>query len=177
MSLIKRVGLYLKKFNQRIFSKLKVLRGTPESIAKGFTTGIAVSFTPFVGFHILIALLIAKLSKQNGVAAALGTIIGNPWTFPLIWYATWHTGIFLLGQDAPEDTIHFEAIFKELCHAVIMLDFNLFLRDIWPVIFPMLVGCIPFCIGIWCFTPRFIIHILKTNSLKGDKDNDTGNRL
>lgn len=177
MSLINRAGLELKTLNQKIVNKLKSIRGTPESIAKGFSTGIAVSFTPFVGFHILIALLIAKISKQNGVAATLGTIAGNPWTFPLIWYATWHTGIFL-GVDARNDEdIHFSAFFKELYHTVIMLDFNTFLSDIWPVFLTMLIGCIPFCIGIWFFAPKLIIHILKTKTAKGDKENDTWNRL
>lgn len=176
MSLIKRTGLYLKKLNKKIFNKLKAIQGTNESIAKGFTIGIAVSFTPFVGFHILIALLIAKLSKQNKAAAILGTIAGNPWTFPLIWYATWHTGMLFLAKDIPCDHIDFSVFFKELYHTMIMLDFSAFLRDIWPVFFTMLVGCIPFCVGIWCFTPRFIIHMLNAKSAKGDK-NDIGNRL
>jgi len=177
MSLIKRAGLHLKHFNQKIFNKLKAIQGSPESVAKGFTTGIAVSFTPFVGFHILIALLIAKLSKQNGIAATLGTIAGNPWTFPLIWYATFHTGIFILKKDTPEESIDFGIFFKELYHTAIKLDFNAFLSDIWPVFFTMLVGCIPFCVGIWYFTPRFIIRILKKKVTEGDKINDTGNRL
>jgi len=176
MSLIKEAGLYLKIFNQKMVNKLKAIKGTPESIAKGFTTGIAVSFTPFVGFHILIALLIAKLSKQNKIAATLGTIAGNPWTFPFIWYATFHIGIFILGKEAPEESIHFKTFFKELYHAVIMLDFNTFLSDIWPVFFVMLIGCIPFCMSIWYFTPRFITRILKKKVAQGET-NDTGNRL
>lgn len=177
MSPLKTMGLYLKNFNHKIFNKLRAINGTPESVAKGFTTGVAVSFIPFVGFHILIALLIAKITKQSGVAATLGTIAGNPWTFPLIWYATWHTGIFLGISNSAEENINFSLFFKELYHTVIMLDFNTFLRDIWPIFLTMLIGCIPFCIGIWYFTPRLIIPLLKTKSSKGDKNNDTGNRV
>ncbi len=43
-----------------------------------------ISFTPLFGFHILIAMLMAKLMRGNIVAAVLGTLIGNPFTFPFI---------------------------------------------------------------------------------------------
>ena len=61
--------------------KLDSLKGTPREIANGFATGVAMSFTPFVGFHLLLSLAVARLAGQNGIAAALGTIAGNPWTF------------------------------------------------------------------------------------------------
>ena len=96
MSLITKAGLELQKIYQKTVRKLDSLKGTPQSIAKGFATGVAMSFTPFVGFHILLSLMVAKVTKQNGIAATLGTIAGNPWTFPLIWYTTLHTGHFYL---------------------------------------------------------------------------------
>lgn len=177
MSLIETLGLYIRKISQRIFYKLREIKGSPKSVADGFVTGIAVSFTPFVGFHILIALLIAKTMKQSGLAATLGTIAGNPWTFPVIWYLIWHTGMLFLLKDMPAEPIHFSLFFKELFHALIMLDFKTFLSDIWPVFFPMLIGCIPFCAAIWALMPQFIIRMLNKKSVGGNKNNDTGNRL
>lgn len=166
MSLVKKVGLGLKHIYYTTLSKLDALKGTPESIAKGFATGVAISFTPFVGFHLLLSLFVTKISKQNATAAALGTIAGNPWTFPIIWYATLHIGRLLLYQENTQSEVDFEEIFKELYHAVITLDFEVFLSDIWPEFFPMLVGCIPLYIIVWNVVYHLIYRVLKRDNKK-----------
>lgn len=88
-------GLYLK-----IVRKLDSLKGTPQKIANGFATGVAMSFTPFVGFHLLLSLAVARLARQNGIAAALGTYSGKSVdvSSDLVYNA--HTGLFMLGADA-----------------------------------------------------------------------------
>ena len=45
-----------------LFQRIIRLPGTPASIASGFASGVAASFTPFIGFHFLIggALAIRK---------------------------------------------------------------------------------------------------------------------
>lgn len=169
MSLIKEVGRELQKIYQRTIEKLDSLKGTPRSIAQGLATGVAMSFTPFVGFHMLLSLGIAKITKQNGIAAALGTITGNPWTFPLIWYLTLHTGHFMLGSDAPKLPVNFKVLFDELFHTVITLDFSAFLSDIWPVFLPMLVGCIPFYIVVWLLCSHLVERVLSQNMDNGGK--------
>ncbi|MBO5038490.1 MAG: DUF2062 domain-containing protein [Alphaproteobacteria bacterium] len=167
MSLLSKIGLGLKNIYNKTLNKLSALKGTPQSIAKGFATGAAMSFTPFVGFHLVLSLIVAKLTKQNGVAAALGTIVGNPWTFPFIWYLTLHTGHFMLGSEAPKLPVNFKTLFSELFHAVIKLDFNAFINDIWPVYYPMLIGCIPFYIGVWWSLSYLIKRVLTQNSNNG----------
>ena len=37
-------------------------------------------------FHILLAMLLALLIRGNLIASGIGTVVGNPWTFPLIWF-------------------------------------------------------------------------------------------
>ena len=86
MSLIKRLGLELRKIYKRTLLKLNTLKGTPESISKGFATGVAMSFTPFVGFHLILSLMITKITKQNGTAAALGMDISVYMVFDI---ASW----------------------------------------------------------------------------------------
>lgn len=176
MSLIKKMGLGLKRIYQKNLSKLDTLKGNPKSISKGFATGVAISFTPFVGFHLLLSLFITKITKQNGTAAALGTIAGNPWTFPFIWYATLHTGMFILYKDSNQTNVDFTMLFKELFHAVINLDFNSFISDIWPEFFPMLIGCIPFYIVAWTITYHSIYRVLKSDNTK-ENEHDSRNRL
>src|SRR3546814_20033514 len=59
--------------------------------------GTFMSFTPFLGFHIAGAVLIAWVFRGNLVAGAFGTLVGNPVTYPAIWWGTYDLGNWLLG--------------------------------------------------------------------------------
>ncbi|HYC05508.1 MAG TPA: DUF2062 domain-containing protein [Azospirillaceae bacterium] len=74
------------------------LPGTPYSIAAGFASGAAASMTPFVGFHFVVAAGLAWALRGSLIASAIGTVVGNPWTFPAIWYLTYRLGLVLMGE-------------------------------------------------------------------------------
>lgn len=169
MSLIQKTGLELQHLYIKILKKLNSLKGNPKGISKGFATGVAMSFTPFVGFHILLSLFVAKIFKQNGTAATLGTIFGNPWTFPFIWYLTLHTGYLILPQKIILNSKDFKIFFTKLYHSIINLDFNLFLNDIWPIFLPMLIGSIPYFILVWWLVYYMSLKALSVKDTKGDK--------
>ena len=52
------------------------------AISAGIAFGASISFTPFVGLHFILAGLLAWVFRANIIASAIGTIVGNPWTFP-----------------------------------------------------------------------------------------------
>ena len=85
---------------RRLFSYLmqRVLRtpGSTSSIAISLSFGVAISFTPFIGFHLILAAVMTSLSRGNVLVSTIGTFIGNPWTFPLIWYADYELGVVIL---------------------------------------------------------------------------------
>lgn len=109
------------------------LRATPHAIAMGIAAGVAVSWTPFIGFHFASAFALAFLLGGNFFAAALGTAFGNPFTFPFIWLLTWRFGNSLLGRSS------FERDHIDLVGLVKTFD----LADIWkPLLEPMAVGAI-----------------------------------
>lgn len=119
--------------------RLLRLSGSPHSIAAGFATGVAMSMTPFIGFHYLLTIIVAFLVRGNVVAAVLGTSIGNPLTYPFIWVGTYEIGnlaleVFGRGRDA----MTFEDIRHHLLHDS--------WASIWPIIEPMLVGAVPMAI-------------------------------
>jgi uncharacterized protein (DUF2062 family) len=95
----RRLGIYLVK-------RITRLPGTPHSIAAGFACGTAISLTPFIGLHTLLSVLLSFVVRGNYLAAMAGTLVGNPWTFPVIWLATYQVGHYLLGSTpsraAPE---------------------------------------------------------------------------
>lgn len=119
------------------YFRIRIVRLTasPHAVAAGAAAGIMASWTPFIGFHFLLAFAIAFLLAGNMVAAALGTAFGNPLTFPLIWALSWEIGNRILGEATRVGSRHIDLV-KLLEHA----DF----RQVWdPVLKPMLIGSIP----------------------------------
>jgi len=57
---------------------------SPEVIAASFAIGVAISFTPLLGLHWIIALLLAVILRLNKVDVLLGTLVVNPLTLPAI---------------------------------------------------------------------------------------------
>ena len=58
-----------------------------------------VSFSPFIGFHFLLAILFAYLLRGNLIAALIGTFVGNPFTFPFIWIFIYKVGNIFFKND------------------------------------------------------------------------------
>ncbi len=116
--------------------RLGRLPGTPYRIAAGFACGAAVSFTPFIGLHFLLAALLSLTLRAHVVASAIGTVIGNPWTFPFIWTWIYTLGRWILGDGAADDL-----------PAILTLTY-IFDRPL-AVLLPMTVGGVPMAIVTW----------------------------
>lgn len=116
--------------------RIKRLPGTPYSIAAGFACGAAVSFTPFVGFHFIFAALLAWGIRGNLIASAIGTAVGNPWTFPFIWTGVYWLGSKILGYERGQE------LPAELTIGVIF-------EQPTTIFVPMLVGGIPAAAVVW----------------------------
>ena len=82
-----------------IRKRLHRLPDSPHRIALGFACGAAASFTPLFGFHIIIAAAVAWLIGGNLLAAAFGTVVGNPVTFPFIAAMALEIGWGALGDQ------------------------------------------------------------------------------
>lgn len=80
-----------------VIHRLRRLPDPAHRISRGIAAGIFVTFTPFYGFHFLLAALTAWLMRGNILAALLATFVGNPVTFPIIATLSVELGSFLLG--------------------------------------------------------------------------------
>lgn len=80
--------------------RVRRIPDTPHRIALGFAAGAFVSFTPLFGLHVLAAVALAWAIRGNVLAALIGTLIGNPLTFPLIAPMALTLGRLLLGHRA-----------------------------------------------------------------------------
>ncbi len=81
--------------------RLRRLPDRPGRIARGVACGVFVCFTPFFGFHFIIAVLLAWLIQGNKIAAFLATFVGNPLTFPVIAAMSIELGEKILRVDTP----------------------------------------------------------------------------
>ncbi|PRD45848.1 DUF2062 domain-containing protein [Phyllobacterium phragmitis] len=108
------------------------ITASPHAIAAGLAVGVFSAFTPFFGFHIIIAIVLAYIFAGNVAAAALGTTVANPLTVPVIWGATFEFGRFMLTGD-------FSSAHPPVHLGRMLEHFNF--HDIWgPVLKPMLFG-------------------------------------
>ncbi len=128
--------------------RLPRLSATPHAIAAGFASGAAGSFTPFLGFHFLLSFGLAYIVRGNMIAAAFGTAVGNPLTFPLIFAATYEVGSVILGTfvGAVPDAQTIEAQSEALISGGL---FTMGFDRLWPLLKTMSVGSIP--LGIIAF--------------------------
>ena len=83
--------------------RLRRLPDTPHKIARGIWAGVFASFTPFYGFHFIVAALIALVLRGNVLASAIGTFFGNPLTYIPIGLVALETGHWILGSTFEAD--------------------------------------------------------------------------
>ncbi|MEM7070296.1 MAG: DUF2062 domain-containing protein [Pseudomonadota bacterium] len=88
---------------KRVFTyfclRLARLKDSIDAISIGFAFGAALSFTPLFGLHIAIAAGLSLMFRGNLLSAIIGTIVGNPWTFPFIWWSSYQLGQLILARD------------------------------------------------------------------------------
>ncbi len=154
-----------------IWHRVGRLHGTPHSIAGGFAAGVAVSFTPLVGSHFVLAALLAWMTRSNIVAGLLGTAVGNPWTFPFIWVWIYELGRGMGAGEAARAKPDALAIIVDLPGVMgrALLSFDVdwaYLDNLWAVLWPMIVGSIPTVVGVWLVTYLMLKPMVATYQVR-----------
>lgn len=131
-----RIALWPRRSFGRSFSyyKHRVMRleASPHAIAAGVAAGAFASCTPLVGFHFILSFVVAWVIGGSMIAAAIGTAVGNPLTFPLIWVSSFQVGELILGSNPAAASPH-----------ELTLSFDLITTSIatfWPTLKPMFLG-------------------------------------
>jgi len=78
--------------------RVQRLPDTPERISRGIWAGVFAAFTPFYGFHFVIAALLSLGMRGNVLASLMATFFGNPLTYIPIGVISLGTGYALLGM-------------------------------------------------------------------------------
>ena len=142
-------SINLKRATLFYFLKLIRVKDSKKKLAIGFACGSMVSFTPFIGFHFLLAVIFAYILRGNVVASLIGTFVGNPFTFPLIWIF-----IYKLGN----------IFFKNDQNFSVELTFQSLFDQGYDILIPMLIGSLIVSMPIWFisyFTVKFLLSSFK----------------
>ncbi len=158
---------------------IKRIKGTPQALSLGLATGIAISFTPFIGLHALLAIFISWVIGGSMAAALIGTLFGNPWTFPFIWYFTFEIGQFInYGFLSYEEEFSFKVIKKEVSTLLAIVKNIIIFANIFELeenvaklkLIPfMVVGSIPLVFISWIFSYFSFLIIFKSYKKKVKK--------
>ncbi|MHA1540841.1 MAG: DUF2062 domain-containing protein [Alphaproteobacteria bacterium] len=155
-----------KRAGKYIYLRILRIKDNPKGVAKGLALGIAISITPFVGFHLILIGILCWILRGNFLAGVLSSLLGNPITFPFIWYATYLLGVTILPISTGSVDLSplplFE-MFGYFVKSVWTLNLSLFIEKVWPVWFPMLIGSIPLFIISFVLVYTTSLKILRRN--------------
>ena len=87
----------LKRRRLQLLVELMGRAEAPERVAAAVALGVGVGLSPFIGFHFILAILLAFLLRLNKFDAVLGSFAGNPWTLPPIYALGYRLGRAVLG--------------------------------------------------------------------------------
>jgi uncharacterized protein (DUF2062 family) len=107
-----------KKWEKRI-KHILTLDNHPGHIAAGFAVGVFISFTPFFGLHIILAIIAAFLLRLNKVTCITGACVNTPMTVPAVMVASYQLGNLVMGNPGGELRLKQELSFE---YAMLLLD-------------------------------------------------------
>ncbi len=125
-----------------VFLRFFRIRRDSREIARGLAIGVFVGMTPFLGFHMVLAVSLAMFLKGNKFMALLGTWVGNPLTFSFIFFLDYRIGRWMLGGD-PNAWRPLSLHPVEILHAS------------WNILFPMSVGSL--LLGLAVAVPAYFL--------------------
>jgi uncharacterized protein (TIGR03546 family) len=90
-----------EKWKKRI-KYILTLDSHPGHIAAGFAVGVFISFTPFFGLHMVIAIVAAFVFRLNKLTCITGSCVNTPMTVAPVLVVSYKLGRFLLGYSPQE---------------------------------------------------------------------------
>ncbi|SER02819.1 hypothetical protein SAMN05216548_11092 [Faunimonas pinastri] len=107
------------------------LAASPYAVGMGVAIGVFVSCTPFLGLHFVLTFALCWLLGGNMIGGIMGTTVGNPVVYAVLWPVSYKLGQFILrggegGEHVP----------PQLEHHLLHQSFD----RLWPILKPMTVG-------------------------------------
>jgi hypothetical protein len=129
---------------ERRLESLLHTHDTPKRTAFALALGVAVGFSPFIGLHLPMGILLAFAFNLNRVAVIGGVCSNLPWIMAFYYAAATALGTWLLGSPIPErlmGSLH-EAWKIQQWEARIDALAVILQPLLWPFILGSLIGCL-----------------------------------
>lgn len=131
--------------------RIKRLPGTPQYIATGLAIGVGINFWPILFTHLVFGYLLCRILKGSVIAMFMGTLLGNPWTFAIVYPIMYRIGKVLLGFHAfhpsqPNDVVRsVESVWDQIWPIESWGKLAIVFQEL---LFPMMLG--GFLLGLPC---------------------------
>lgn len=124
---------------RRWLSALLHVHDTPERTAAAYALGVFLGFSPFLGFHTVVAIALAFILSLNRVAVLIGVYSNLPWILVPYYAFTTMMGAAILRTKTPDDL-------RERLTAMLELSFrnaefwHELMRLVRPLLWPYTLG-------------------------------------
>ena len=128
---------------QRVAHALLHTGDSPERTAAAFSVGVLLGFSPLLGLHTLLALLVAFPFRLNRLAVLAGVYSNLPWFIGPYYAAMTALGAVLLRVDVPAgiagqiDVVMALPSWREQLEGILSLLFPF----LWPFVLGSSLGC------------------------------------
>ncbi|MCR5506659.1 MAG: DUF2062 domain-containing protein [bacterium] len=142
-----------------LLKRLFRLKGNIHSVSLGAAFGVSIAITPLFGLQLILTIIFDIIFKANITASMLFTVIGNPLTFPFIWFADYKLGNLILSNETM-DSSSFSKIIDEIIIAFKASNWEVIGSYVASILYPMFVGGIIIAIIIGIITYKFVFKSL-----------------
>jgi uncharacterized protein (DUF2062 family) len=122
---------------RRLLNQLLHTHDTPERTAAAFAIGVFFGFSPFLGLHTVLGLVVAFVFKLNRVAVLLGIYSNLPWILPAYYTLTTVLGAAVLRVDIPPGLLQ---DFRDSLGAASWGEFRDLARTLTPMLWAYALG-------------------------------------
>ena len=116
---------------RRWLDQLLHTHDTPQRTAAAYAIGVFFGFSPFLGLHTVLGLVVAFAFSLNRVAVLLGIYSNLPWILPAYYSLATLLGATLLRVDVPPGLLQ---DFKDSLTAASWGEFRSFARTLTPLL-------------------------------------------
>lgn len=122
---------------RRWLNQLLHTHDTPERTAAAYAVGVFFGFSPFLGLHTVLGLVVAFVFNLNRVAVLLGIYSNLPWILPAYYTLTTMLGAALLRVDIPPGLLK---DLRESLAAASWGEFRSFAKTLTPMLWAYALG-------------------------------------
>ena len=117
---------------RRWLDRLLHIEDTPERTASAFALGVFLGFSPLLGFHTALGVLLAFILDLNRVAVLLGVYSNLPWIIAAYYTSATMVGAFITRTPLPPRFP--ERIAQLFEHSLVHREFW---RQLWTLMSPL----------------------------------------